>query len=184
MAPGACWSRVCSSMESQEDGILLRGISSVDGSLRCDGGHYLWRDHETVGLLTPALQALVGTVISAHTYLVEAGTIQRFREAIGDRTRPQIEGRSVAPPTFLRSANPAVPALEGTGELSVVDGGSSWEYHGAILAGDVLTVTTRLDSASERTGRLGEMLITALVTDYTRGGKLVVRQSNTLIWYR
>ena len=137
-----------------------------------------------MGLLTPALQAQVGTVISAHTYLVEAGAIRRFREAIGDRTRPQVEGRSVAPPTFLRSASTAVPVLEGTGGLSVVDGGSSWEYHGAILAGDAVTVTTRLESAIERTGRLGEMLITALVTDYARSGGLVVRQSNTLVWYR
>ena len=94
-------------------------------------------------------------------------------------------GGLIAPPTFLRSLARAIPPLPDADRVpQVLDSGSAWQYRLPVYSGDRITVITRLDSLTERAGRLGQMLLAQYVLEYTnQRGELVAIQRNTLIRY-
>jgi N-terminal half of MaoC dehydratase len=67
----------------------------------------------------------------------------------------------------------------------VLNGGTEIEYMDDIVAGDVLESVSYIDSIVERTGSLGEMLITTTKTEYKRksDGKVVAVMTGTGIRY-
>ena len=125
---------------------------------------------------------------------VEKGHIVRFAQAVGDPNpwwndeadaRKSRRGGLVAPPTFLRALivdRPHLPvAIPYERRL---DGGSDWEYLQPIRVGDRIKAVARLADVSEREGRLGTMLITAVEITYTNQfDEVVATQRSTHIEY-
>lgn len=145
-------------------------------------------------LLTPAMQAIVGQVVSQEESDVERGAIRRFAEAIEDQN-PLYLDTSIAqangyqdvitPPTFfrsLRTATPAIPDEDSAPRL--LDGGSSWEYFAHAYPGDRVSMKTIVESLNERTGRLGKMLFIVYTTEYhNQREEILAIQRNTIIRY-
>lgn len=74
--------------------------------------------------------------------------------------------------------------IPGPGLKFQLNGGVSVEYGERIRPGDVITGVNRLESYTEREGRLGLMLMTVTEDTWTRAdGTLVKRSRNTLIRY-
>ncbi|MEO3855876.1 MaoC family dehydratase N-terminal domain-containing protein [Acrocarpospora sp. B8E8] len=74
--------------------------------------------------------------------------------------------------------------IPGPGLKFQLNGGMSVEYGERIRPGDVITSVNRLESYTERQGRLGLMLMTVTEDTWTRAdGTLVKRGRNTLIRY-
>ena len=137
-------------------------------------------------LLTPAMQAAVGTPGETRSVLIERGAIIRFADAIGD-DNPRYRGDApVAPPTFLRSIGLSIPHLPDAEHAPLVlDGGSEWTYSASIHAGDTITCATKLEKLTEREGRHGPMLIATYFTEYSnQHGHQAATQRNTLIRMR
>ena len=145
-------------------------------------------------LITPAMNAALNAPSHPQTFEVRREDILRFAQAIGDPNplfsgegpdHPAPEGGPIAPPTFLRSLLGAIPPLpDGESLPRVLDGGSAWEYFQPVRPGDRITAVARLESLTEREGRLGRMLFTVYAIEYTdQRGTSVVTQRNTLIRY-
>ena len=134
-------------------------------------------------IITPNMQAAVGSSGESKTFTVERGAVLRFTEAIGDANPAYPD---VAPPTFLRSAGLAVPPLpEADSVPRALDGASEWTYSAPVKAGDQITVSTSLESLKEREGRMGAMLICDFLTTYiNQDGVTVATQRNTVIRMR
>lgn len=74
--------------------------------------------------------------------------------------------------------------IPGPGLKFQLNGGMAVEYGERIRPGDVITGVNRLESYSEREGRLGLMLMTVTEDTWTRqDGALIKRIRNTLIRY-
>ena len=143
-------------------------------------------------IITPAMHKLVGHATPPETVEIERGAIVRFAEAVGD-TNPLFNGGQaassagsggiVAPPTFLRSLPGNVPQLPDAETVPrVLDGGSAWEYFEPVRPGDRITMVRRLESLTEREGRLGVMILGVYVVEYTnQDGVLVATQRSTII---
>jgi hypothetical protein len=131
-------------------------------------------------LITPAISAAIGKEGERRTVAIERGAIVRFTEAIAD---PNPAYPDLAPPTFLRSVGLAIPTLPGQDAVPrVLDGGSEWTYGAPVRPGDQVTFATSLESATEREGRMGAMLILTYATVYTnQRGEQVATQRNTVI---
>lgn len=134
-------------------------------------------------LITPAMQAAIGVSPERRTATIERGAIQRFAEAIGDDNPAYPD---VAPPTFLRSLGRATPVLPDADTVPrVLDGSSEWHFGPPVRPGDVIEVTTTLDSLRERDGRMGPMLIADYLTIYVnQSGEQVASQRSTVIRMR
>ncbi len=66
----------------------------------------------------------------------------------------------------------------------VLNGGTEIEYFDDICAGDVLTATSHLAALEERTGSIGQMLISTNKTVYkNQNGKVVAISTGTGIRY-
>ena len=64
----------------------------------------------------------------------------------------------------------------------MIDGGSEWSYGTVIRSGDVITYKSKIESMTEREGRMGPMLIIIYITDYiNQNNEFVASQRNTLI---
>ena len=148
----------------------------------------------TESVITQQMQDAVGVDSAAATYVVEAGAVRRFAEAIGDpnplyreerAARRSRYGGLIAPPTFLRSmeaGEETVPFRNPYPE--VLDGGSDWQYFEPVRVGDTITVVSRIAGLTERTGRLGPMLMVSRETEYTNQlGDTVAKQLSTYIYY-
>ena len=131
----------------------------------------------SVHLLTEEMrQQAIGLEGSPVTVEVEKGAIIKFAQAIGDdnplfndeeKARRSRYGGLIAPPTFLRSITSIRPMLPFTLPLvRHLDGGSDWEYFEPIRVGDRITAAAKLTKMSERTGRLGVMIISTTVVTY------------------
>ena len=95
----------------------------------------------------------------------------------------------LAPPHYLGTSiyDPNAPA-RGARQLNIpyrrnLNGGTDIEYFDQIVAGDVLTATSKLTDLEETSGRLGPMLIVRTETTYRRDGKVVAIQRGTGIRY-
>jgi hypothetical protein len=74
--------------------------------------------------------------------------------------------------------------IGGPGLAFQLNGGMSAHYGVRMRPGDVITSARRLDGYSERAGRLGQMLFTTFVDEWTnQRGQLVKRAWSTLIRY-
>ncbi len=150
---------------------------------------------ETGPFLTEEMRSrAIGVESPPQVLEVEKGAIVRFAQAIGDpnplwndeaEARQSAAGGMVAPPTFLRSA-PVIrpdPPFPMPFER-MLDAGSDWEYFEPVRPGDTITTVARIESMSERSGRLGLMVFTVLKITYTNQfGRVVATQLSTLIRY-
>jgi acyl dehydratase len=125
---------------------------------------------------------------------VEKGAIIKFAQAIGDdnplfndeaAARKSSYGGLVAPPTFLRSLGQVYPQVPFDLPFHrLLDGGSDWEYFQPVRPGDRITGVAQITDVIERTGRLGLMIISTIVTTYrNQFDEVVATQTNTLIRY-
>ena len=107
---------------------------------------------------------------------------EEFAKSKGYRSIP-------APPHYLGTPiyDPNAP-VRGARQLNIpyrrnLNGGTDIEYFDQIVAGDVLTATSKLTELEETSGRLGPMLIVRTETTYRRDGKVVAIQRGTGIRY-
>lgn len=125
---------------------------------------------------------------------VEQGAIVKFAQAIGDdnprfndeaAARKTSLGGLTAPPTFLRSVGQLYPQMPFDLPFHrVLDGGSDWEYFQPVRPGDRITAVAAISDLRERTGRLGLMVISTVVTTYrNQFNEVVATQTNTTIRY-
>ena len=139
-------------------------------------------------------QQAVGVESTPTTVEVEKGAIIEFAQAIGDDNpvfndeivaRNTRYGGLIAPPTFLRSV--IVERPEYMFEMPydrLLDGGSEWEYFEPVRAGDRITAVSRITDMSERTGRMGLMVMTTYVITYrNQFDQVVATQASTSIRY-
>ena len=146
-------------------------------------------------VITDSMRTAIGTESEPKTYLVEAGAIRRFADAIGDPSpvyrdeqaaRQSSYGGIVAPPTFLRlfRPSPAIPEFPNP-YPGVLDGGSLWEYFEPVRPGDKITVMVRLIDLYEREGSLGNMLFAVRENRFVNQvGILVAVDCDTEIYYQ
>jgi hypothetical protein len=141
--------------------------------------------------LTDEMRSQVIGVESEPTTLeVERGHVARFAEAIGDDNpaytagTPQSDG-VVAPPTFLRAIRDVRPVVPFDVPFTrLLDGGSDWEYFEPVRAGDTITAVGRIEDMRERTGSIGQMLISTIKITYrNQAGAIVATQTSTSIRY-
>ena len=141
--------------------------------------------------LTDEMRSQVIGVESEPTTLeVERGHVARFAEAIGDDNpaytagTPQ-SGRVVAPPTFLRAIRDVRPVVPFDVPFTrLLDGGSDWEYFEPVRAGDTITAVGRIEDMRERTGSIGQMLISTIKITYrNQADAIVATQTSTSIRY-
>ena len=139
-------------------------------------------------------QQAIGLEGSPVTTEVEKGAIIKFAQAIGDdnpvfnddeAARNSRYGGLIAPPTFLRSMASSRPELPFDFPFNRrLDGGSEWEYFEPVRPGDRITSVARIEDISERTGRLGLMIIMSTVTTYrNQFDQVVATQIGTGIAY-
>ncbi|HEX7488366.1 MAG TPA: MaoC family dehydratase N-terminal domain-containing protein [Anaeromyxobacteraceae bacterium] len=141
-------------------------------------------------------KSLIGRESEPVLHEVEKGAIRRFVDALGDPNPIYVDEEAaraagyralVAPPTF-----PAVLAMNerfrhslDLGTRSLLHGEQQIEYGRPILAGDRLTVVSRVADVQERVGSSGPMDILVL-EDEGRDpqGALVFRTRSTLVLRR
>ena len=133
-----------------------------------------------MSLITEKMNAAIGIYSEPGQAVVERGAIERFAAAIGDGN---FSFPDIAPPTFLRSVGRAIPDIPNQESVPrVIDGGSEWSYGTVIRSGDVITYKSKIESMTEREGRMGPMLIIIYITDYiNQNNEFVASQRNTLI---
>ena len=141
--------------------------------------------------LTDEMRSQVIGVESEPTTLeVERGHVARFAEAIDDDNpaytagTPQ-SGGVVAPPTFLRAIRDVRPVVPFDVPFTrLLDGGSDWEYFEPVRAGDTITAVGRIEDMRERTGSIGQMLISTIKITYrNQADAIVATQTSTSIRY-
>ena len=143
-------------------------------------------------LITDEMRAAIGVESRPTTHRVEPSAIARFNAAIGVRgqdyrlaTLVDREGPIEAPPTFTRSLRPSPAPTEFELPVDgVMDAGSEWTFLQPVLAGDEITVTTRLVDLFERTGRLGDVFFAVRENRFVnQRGELAVLEKDTEVYY-
>ena len=141
-------------------------------------------------------KSLIGRESEPVLHEVEKGAIRRFVDALGDPNPIYVDEEAaraagyralVAPPTF-----PAVLAMNerfrhslDLGTRSLLHGEQQIEYGRPILAGDRLTVVSRVADVQERAGSSGPMDILVLEDEgRDQQGALVFRTRSTLVLRR
>ena len=132
----------------------------------------------------------IGVESEPTSMAIEPGHIARFAEAIGDDNPAYTEGTPqtggiVAPPTFLRAMRGIRPVLPFEAPFTrLLDGGSDWEYFEPVRAGDTITAVGRIEDIRERTGSIGQMLISTIKITYRNQHDVIVAtQTSTSIRY-
>lgn len=141
-------------------------------------------------------RTLIGRESEPTVVEVEKGAIRRFAEAIGDPSPLALDEAAaraagfaglVAPPTFavaLGWSERFRHSLD-LGTRSVLHGEQSFEYTRPIVAGDRLTVRSKVADVQERAGASGPMDV-IVIEDEGRDdrGELVFRARATFILRR
>ncbi len=132
----------------------------------------------------------IGVESEPVSMVIERGHIERFAEAIGDDnpayTVGTVEtGGIVAPPTFLRAMRGIRPELPYEIPFArLLDGGSDWEYFEHVRPGDTISAVGRIEDIRERTGSIGQMLISTIKITYrNQHDAIVATQTSTSIRY-
>ena len=139
-------------------------------------------------------QQAIGCESPPFTTEIEKGAIVKFARAIGDENplwnddaaaRKTPYGGLIAPPTFLRLAGVSRPELPFDLPFNrLLDGGSAWEYFEPVRPGDRITSVAKVAGLTERTGRMGLMIImTTVITYRNQLDEVVATQTSTSIRY-
>jgi acyl dehydratase len=141
-------------------------------------------------------RSLVGRESEPWTVEVERGMIQRFAEALGDPNPIYVDEAAaraaghaalVAPPTFpaALAVNERFRHSLDLGTRLVLHGEQQIEYGRAVVAGDRLTIRSRVAEVLERPGSSGPMDV-LVIEDEARDpqGALVFRSRATLVLRR
>ena len=136
-------------------------------------------------VITDELKSLLNVEFGPEVYDIEKGMVRKFAEAIED---PNPLWQKIAPPTFptaLIHEELYQKVMSAKCPLSRrLNGGSELEYEQPIKIGDVISVTGKLTSLRERTGRIGKMLFMVVELTYkNQMGEVVARGRNTHIKY-
>jgi acyl dehydratase len=141
-------------------------------------------------------KSLIGRESEVAVHEVERGAIRRFAEAIGDPNPIYVDEEAaraagypslVAPPTFpsVLSQNEKFRHALDLGTRSFLHSEETIEYGRPIVAGDKLTVKTRVADVQERAGASGPMDILVLEDEGRDAqGALVFRARATLVLRR
>ncbi|ACG75357.1 MaoC domain protein dehydratase [Anaeromyxobacter sp. K] len=141
-------------------------------------------------------RSLIGRESEPVVHEVERGAIRRFAEALGD-PNPLYQDEAVAraagfpalvaPPTFpaALTSNERFRHSLDLGTRSVLHGEQQLEYARPLVAGDRITVVTRVADVQERAGASGPTDVLVL-EDEGRDpeGKVVFRSRETLLLRR
>ena len=154
--------------------------------------------NEAGSVVTDEMQAQLNVESEAWTVEVDKTAVRMFARSCQyddpvfyDEAFAKSKGyRSLlAPPHYLGTPvfNPNAPP-RGARPLNIpyrrnLNGGTDVEYFDAIVAGDVLSATSRLTELEETSGRLGPMLIVRTETVYRRDGTIVAIHRGTGIRY-
>lgn len=141
-------------------------------------------------------RSLIGRESEPVVHEVEKGAIRRFAEALGDPNpiyQEEAAARAagfaglVAPPTFpvALTSNERFRHSLDLGTRSVLHGEQLFEYVRPIVAGDRITVRSKVTEVQERTGASGPMDV-IVIEDEGRDaeGKLVFKTREMLILRR
>jgi acyl dehydratase len=141
-------------------------------------------------------KSLIGRESDPVLHEVEKGAIQRFVEALGDPNPIYVDEEAaraaghpsvVAPPTFpaALTMNERFRHSLDLGTRSLLHGEQQFEYGRAIVAGDRITVKTRVADVQERAGASGPMDILVLEDEGRDAhGALVFRAREVLVLRR
>jgi acyl dehydratase len=141
-------------------------------------------------------RSLIGREGEPVVHDVERGAILRFVEALGDPNPIYVDEEAaraagypgiVAPPTFpvVLTVNERFRHSLDLGTRSLLHGEQQIEYGRPIVAGDRITVKTRVADVQERAGASGPMDILVLEDEGRDGsGALVFRTRATLVLRR
>ncbi|MGC4001014.1 MAG: MaoC family dehydratase N-terminal domain-containing protein [Anaeromyxobacter sp.] len=140
-------------------------------------------------------RSLIGRESEPVVHEIERGLIRRFADAVGD-PNPLYQDEAaakaaghpalVAPPTFpMALANERFRQSLDLGTRSILHGEQQFEYARPIVAGDRLTVVSRVADVQERAGTSGPSDV-LVIEDEGRdpNGALVFRSRATLILRR
>lgn len=141
-------------------------------------------------------RSLIGRESEPVLHEVEKGMIRRFADALGD-PNPMYQDEAVArasgypalvaPPTFpvALTANERFRHSLDLGTRSILHGEQQFEYARAVVAGDRITVVSRVADVQEKPGASGPMDV-LVIEDEGRDdkGELVFRSRATLILRR
>jgi acyl dehydratase len=141
-------------------------------------------------------KSLIGRESEPVVHEVERGAIRRFAEAIGDPNPIYVEEEAarqaghptvVAPPTFpfVLTVNERFRHSLDLGTRSLLHGEQQFDYGRPIVAGDRITVRSRVADVQERAGASGPMDI-LVIEDEGRDaqGAFVFRARATLVLRR
>jgi len=141
-------------------------------------------------------RSLVGRESDPVVVEVEKGMIRRLAEAIGDANPIHVDEAAaraggfaslVAPPTFpvVLSINERFRHSLDLGTRSLLLGEESIEYARPVVAGDRLTLRSRVADVQERSGTSGATDVLVLETEARgAGGELVFKTRETFILRR
>ncbi len=141
-------------------------------------------------------RSLIGRTSEPVLHEVEKGAIRRFAEAIGDPNPAYVDEEAaraaghhdlLAPPTFpvVLANNERFRHSLDLGTRALLHSDQQFEYGRPIVAGDHITVVTRVADVQERAGASGPMDILVLEDEgRDPGGALVFRARATLVLRR
>ncbi len=141
-------------------------------------------------------KSLIGRESEPVVHEVEKGAIRRFAEAIGDPNPAYVDEEAaraaghhdlLAPPTFpvVLANNERFRHSLDLGTRALLHSDQQFEYGRPIVAGDHITVVTRVADVQERAGASGPMDILVLEDEgRDPGGALVFRARATLVLRR
>ncbi len=151
--------------------------------------------------ISDEMRAAIGKELESATIEVDKTAIRMFARAVGytdliyyDEEYAKSKGYRSLPcpmgfvghPVFRpdRPLRPSTVLPFESPFKRVLNGGTDFEYHEPICAGDVLTATTRLADIAERAGAMGPMLFVTAETIYkNQQGRDVAKFRGTLIHY-
>jgi acyl dehydratase len=138
-------------------------------------------------------RTLIGRKSEPAVHEVEKGELRRFAEALGDPNPIYVDEAAaraaghaslVAPPTYaaVLAGNERFRQSLDLGSRALLHVDQQLEYGRPIVAGDSLTITSRVADVQERAGASGPMDI-LVVEDEARDpqGQLVFRARSTLV---
>ncbi len=141
-------------------------------------------------------KSAIGRTTGTGTMVVEKGHIRRFAQAIGDDNplysdedyaKKSRYGGIIAPPTFattlgFESKENVLDGLD-INFARLLHGEQEYEYHKPIMAGDVISFSTKITDITEKEGRSGAMdIITTETTGHNQdGNKVFVGRSTVVI---
>lgn len=151
-------------------------------------------------LMTSELRAMIGQEWLPVIYEVDRSGIRMWAQAVGledpvyydeETARERGFERLPAPPGFVGFPRtqpgdpvpgPPIRGLHPDLQRSL-NGGTEFEYHSPILAGDELVATTTIVDIKERSGSIGKMLLITRETAYRRSDENVALMRATVINY-